>query len=76
MSAIERTFGGLMKDMRDAGVATYEDQRAVCVKVLEAAGIQCFDHEDLELLLVAVAENINDGTIRYLDFREACLRSA
>ena len=37
--------------------------RATCVKLLEGAGIQCYDHENVELLREAVLANVDDGTI-------------
>ena len=42
-----------------------------CVRLLEAAGIQCYDSESIEVLREAVAANVEDGTITPQDLEAA-----
>jgi hypothetical protein len=42
-----------------------------CVRLLEAAGIQCYDSESTEVLREAVAANVEDGTITPQDLEAA-----
>ena len=37
--------------------------REDCVRLLEAAGIRCYDHEPVHVLREAVEANLGDGTI-------------
>ena len=54
----------LIDSLREMDVKAYDEQRQLCVDVLEnAAGIQCYDHETLDDLIETVAANINDGTL-------------
>jgi len=41
--------------------------REECVQLLEGAGIQCYDHEPIEVLREAVEVNVKDGTIKEAD---------
>lgn len=45
--------------MNDVSVLTREE----CVEILTMIGIQCYDHEPIEVLREAVDVNMKDGTI-------------
>lgn len=44
--------------------------REECVQLLEGAGIQCYDHEPIEVLREAVEVNVKDGTIKLEGYDE------
>lgn len=54
----------LLNKIRNSGLKDYQGQRELCIQVLETqAAIQCYDEENLDDLLTAIAANINDGTL-------------
>lgn len=44
--------------------------REECAQLLEGVGIQCYDHEPIEVLREAVEVNVKDGTIKEADAAE------